>query len=139
MILIIGVAAFNLVSTLIMVVTDKQSDIAILRTLGMSPRQVMSVFIVQGSLLGILGTIIGVLIGLLVASNISEIVQWLEQLFNTQFLKAEVHGITHIDAKIVVKDVMLIALSAISLAVIATLFPAWQASKVHPAEALRYE
>lgn len=139
LILIIGVAAFNLVSTLIMVVTDKQSDIAILRTLGMSPAQVMRIFIVQGSLLGIIGTIIGVVLGVLVASNISEIVQWLEQLFNTQFLKSDVHGITQIDAVIEVKDVILISLSALLLAIFATIFPAWKASKVHPADALRYE
>jgi len=139
LILIIGVAAFNLVSTLIMVVTDKQADIAILRTLGMPPSQVMKIFIVQGSILGILGTIIGVALGLLVASNISGIVQWIELMLNTQFLKADVHGITQIDAVIEVADVFLIAVSALSLAVLATLFPAWKASKVHPAEALRYE
>ena len=139
LILIIGVAAFNLVSTLIMVVTEKQSDIAILRTLGMSPAQVMRVFIVQGSLLGILGTIIGVALGVLVASNISEIVHWIEQLMNTQFLKADVHGITQIDAEIEWLDVLVIALSALALTIMATIFPAWKASKVHPAEALRYE
>lgn len=139
LILIIGVAAFNLVSTLIMVVTDKQADIAILRTLGMPPSQVMKIFIVQGSILGILGTIIGVALGLLVASNISGIVQWIELMLNMQFLKADVHGITQIDAVIEVADVFLIAVSALSLAVLATLFPAWKASKVHPAEALRYE
>ena len=139
LILIIGVAAFNLVSTLIMVVTDKQSDIAILRTLGMSPSQVMRVFIVQGSLLGVIGTTIGVLLGLLVASNISSIVQWLERVLNTQFLKADVHGITHIDALIIPADVVLIAVSALCLAIAATIFPAWKASKVQPAEALRYD
>ena len=139
LILIIGVAAFNLVSTLIMVVTDKQSDIAILRTLGMSPAQLMKIFIIQGSLLGIMGTVIGVILGLLVAYNISDIVQWLEQLFHTQFLKAEVHGITHIDAKIELKDVIMIALSAFLLAVMATIYPARKASRVQPAEALRYE
>lgn len=139
LILIIGVAAFNLVSTLIMVVTDKQADIAILRTLGMSPSQVMRIFIVQGSILGILGTIIGVVLGLLVASNISDIVHSIEVFFGTQFLKADVHGITQIDAVIETSDVVLIAVSALLLAILSTLFPAWKASKVHPAEALRYE
>jgi len=139
LILIVGIAAFNLVSTLIMVVTEKQSDIAILRTLGMSSGQVMRVFIIQGSILGIIGTILGVILGILVAYNISEIVQWLEQLLNMQFLKSDVHGITQIDAKVEIMDVLFIAISAFLLAVVATIFPAWKASKVHPAEALRYE
>lgn len=139
LILIIGIAAFNLVSTLIMIVTDKQSDIAILRTLGMSPAQVMKLFIVQGSVLGLIGTVIGVVLGLLVANNISDIAHWLEGLLNYQFLKADIHQITQIDAKIIVKDVVIIALSAFSLAVLATLYPAWKASKVQPAEALRYD
>jgi len=137
--LIIGVAAFNLISTLIMVVTDKESDIAILRTLGMPPAQVMKVFIIQGGLLALIGTIIGVALGLLIASNISAIVQFLEGLFNTSFLNAEIHGLTQIDAKIEVFDVIVIAISAFLLSVVATIFPAWKASKVQPAEALRYE
>ncbi len=137
--LIIAVAAFNLVSTLIMMVTEKQSDIAILRTMGASPAQIMRIFIVQGSLLGLVGTIVGVTLGLLVASNITDVVHWLEQLFNFNLLKAEVHEITEIDAEINIKDVLLIAFSAISLSILATLFPAWQAAKVPPAEALRYE
>jgi len=139
LILIIGVAAFNLVSTLIMVVTEKQSDIAILRTLGMSPAQVMRVFMVQGSILGVIGTLIGVVVGILIASNITDIVQWLEQLLDTNFLKANIHQITHIDAKIEFFDVLIIALSAFLLTILATIFPAWKASRVHPAEALRYE
>ena len=139
LILIIGVAAFNLVSTLIMVVTEKQSDIAILRTLGMSSNQVMRIFMVQGSVLGIIGTLIGVVLGLLIASNITDIVQWLEQLLNTNFLKANIHQITHIDAKIEAFDILVIALSAFFLTILATIFPAWKASRVHPAEALRYE
>lgn len=139
LLLIIGVAAFNLISTLIMVVTDKESDIAILRTLGMPPAQVMKVFIIQGALLAFIGTIIGVVVGLLIASNISAIVQFLENLFNTSFLNADIHGLTEIDAEIQSFDVIVIAISAFILSVLATLFPAWKASKVQPAEALRYE
>ena len=139
LLLIIGVAAFNLVSTLIMVVTDKESDIAILRTLGMSPAQVMRVFIVQGGLLALIGTVIGVLLGVLVASNVSAIVQGIEHLINVQLLNAEIHKITHIDAKIEWGDVILISISAFLLSILATIFPAWKASKVQPAEALRYE
>ena len=138
-ILIIGVAAFNLVSTLIMMVTEKQSDIAILRTMGMSPAQVMRIFIVQGSLLGIIGTLLGVFLGVLVASNITDIVNWFEQLLNVNLLKAEVHQLTEIDAEINYIDILLISFIAISLSILATLFPAWQASKVPPAEALRYD
>ena len=139
LILIIGIAAFNLVSTLIMIVTEKQSDIAILRTLGMSPAQVMKLFIVQGSVLGLIGTAIGVGLGLLLAINLADVVSWLEQLLNYQFLKAEVHQITQIDTKIIIVDVVIIALSALALSIIATLYPAWKASKVQPAEALRYD
>lgn len=139
LLLIIGVAAFNLVSSLIMIVTDKQSDIAILRTLGMSPAKVMKVFIIQGALLALIGTIIGVICGLFVAHNVSDIVQSLEKLFNTNFLNSEIHGLTEINAVIETSDVILIALSAFLLSVLATLFPAWRASKVQPAEALRYE
>jgi len=139
LILIVGIAAFNLVSTLIMVVTEKQSDIAILRTLGMSGGQIMRVFIIQGGVLGIIGTLIGLILGIIVASNLSGIVHWLEQLLNMHFLKAEIHGITQIDTKIEVMDLILITVSSLMLSIIATLFPAWKASKVHPAEALRYE
>ncbi len=139
LLLIIGVAAFNLISSLVMIVTDKESDIAILRTLGMAPSQVMKVFMVQGGLLALIGTLLGVLLGILVASNVGAIVQWFEQIFNTNFLNAEIHGLTEIDAKIEWFDVILIALSTFFLSVLATLFPAWRASKIQPAEALRYE
>jgi len=139
LILIIAIAAFNLVSTLIMMVTDKESDIAILRTLGMSPAQVMRIFVVQGSLLGVLGTLLGIALGLLLASNVDTIIPWLEQLLDTHYLRAEVHLITQIEAKIETFDVVIIALSALFLSILATLFPAWKASKVQPAESLRYE
>ncbi len=139
LLLIIGVAAFNLVSTLIMVVTDKESDIAILRTLGMPPKQVMKVFVIQGALLALIGTLIGVILGLLIASNVSSIVQFLEALFDTNFLNKEIHKLTQIDAEIQSFDVIAIAICAFVLSVAATIFPAWKASKVQPAEALRYE
>lgn len=139
LLLIIGVAAFNLISTLIMVVTDKESDIAILRTLGMAPTNVMKVFIIQGGLLALIGTLIGVVLGLLISSNISAIVQFLEAQFNFSPLNAEIHGLTQIDAKIEYFDVIIIAISAFVLSVAATIFPAWKASKIQPAEALRYE
>ncbi|MEH6455211.1 MAG: lipoprotein-releasing ABC transporter permease subunit, partial [Cocleimonas sp.] len=125
LVLIIGVAAFNLISTLIMVVTDKESDIAILRTLGMPPSQVMKVFIIQGALLALIGTIIGVVLGLLIAINVSAIVQFFESLFSTNFLNAEIHGITQIDAEIQGSDVIIIAISTFVLSVAATIFPAW--------------
>lgn len=139
LLLIIGVAAFNLISSLVMIVTDKESDIAILRTLGMSPAQVMRVFMIQGGMLALIGTILGVITGIIVASNVSAIVQWLEQLFDTHFLNSDIHGLTQIDAKIEWFDVTLIAISAFVLSVLATIFPAWRASKIQPAEALRYE
>jgi len=139
LLLIIVVAAFNLISTLIMVVTDKESDIAILKTLGMAPSKVMRIFIIQGGVLTLIGIIFGVILGVLIATNVSDIVQWVEQLLGKTFLTAEIHGITHIDAKIEWLDVFLIALSTFVLAVLATVYPAWKASKVHPADALRYE
>lgn len=137
--LIIGVAAFNLVSTLIMVVTDKESDIAILRTLGMPPAQLMKIFVIQGGLLALIGTTIGIVLGLLISHNVSAIVQYLEGLLNTSLLNADIHGLTQIDAKIEVFDVSVIAVSAFLLSIAATIFPAWKASKVQAAEVLRYE
>ncbi|WP_022952549.1 lipoprotein-releasing ABC transporter permease subunit [Leucothrix mucor] len=137
--LIIAVAAFNLVSTLVMVVTDKDSDIAILRTLGMTPGSIMKVFMVQGTLIGVVGTILGVIFGVLLATNVDVIVPWLERLFDVNFISADVYGISELESKVEWSDVTMIAISALVLSMLATLYPSWKASRVQPAEALRYE
>jgi lipoprotein-releasing system permease protein len=139
LLLIIAVAAFNLVSTLVMVVTDKEADIAILRTLGLSPARIMGIFMVQGTLIGVVGTALGVVFGILLASNLETIVPWLERLFDTHFISAEAYQISELQSKVNVGDVILIAVCSLLMAVVATLYPAWRASKVQPAEALRYE
>ena len=137
--LIIAVAAFNLVSTLVMVVTDKGSDIAIFRTLGMTPRSVMKVFMVQGTLIGVIGTILGVIFGVLLAVNVDVIVPFLERVFNVNFISEDVYGISTLESVVRWSDVALIAVSALVLSMLATLYPSWKASRVQPAEALRYE
>lgn len=139
LLLIVSVAAFNLVSTLVMVVTDKEADIAILRTLGLSPKGVMQAFMVQGMLIGVIGTAIGVVLGLLLATNLDVIVPWLERLFSVNFISEDVYFISELESRVNMGDVMIIALSSLVLSLLATLYPAWQASKVQPAEALRYE
>lgn len=137
--LIIAVAAFNLVSTLVMVVTDKDSDIAILRTLGMTPGSIMKVFMVQGTLIGVVGTMLGVIFGVWLATNVDVIVPWLERLFDVNFISADVYGISELESKVEWSDVAMIAISALVLSMLATLYPSWKASRVQPAEALRYE
>jgi len=137
--MIIAVAAFNLVSTLVMVVTDKEADIAIFRTLGLTPLSVMKVFMVQGTLIGFIGVCLGVILGVLLAVNIGTILPWLESLFHTRFISADVYGISEIESRVKWLDVFLIAISALILSMLATIYPAWKASKTHPAEALRYE
>ena len=137
--LIVAVAAFNIVSTLVMVVTDKQADIAILRTLGLSPGSVTLVFMIQGTLIGLAGTIIGVIAGVLVASNIDVIIPALERFFQTQFLPTGVYPITELPADMKSSDVIRIAVLSFTLSIIATVYPAIRASKTQPAEALRYE
>jgi lipoprotein-releasing system permease protein len=137
--LIVAVAAFNIVSTLIMVVTDKRSDIAILRTLGASPRSVMTIFIIQGVFIGVLGTALGVAGGVGLALNVETIVPAIEQLFNVQFLAADVYYISEVPSELHWNDVWIMAGVAIVLSLLATLYPAWRAARTHPAEALRYE
>jgi lipoprotein-releasing system permease protein len=137
--LIIAVAAFNIVSTMVMVVTDKQSDIAIMRTLGASPTTIMKIFIVQGSVNGVFGTLLGVLSGTALATNLPDIVQWFEQQFGIALVPGDVYFIGFLPSELIVSDVVHITLAALLMSVMATLYPAWRASKTRPAEALKYE
>jgi lipoprotein-releasing system permease protein len=137
--LIVAVAAFNIVSTLVMAVTDKQSDIAILRTLGASPGGIMQIFMVQGALIGVIGTLIGVVGGIALAFNIDVVVPFIEQLLNVKFLSREVYYITDLPSDPQRSDVVGIALVSLALSLLATIYPSWRASRVNPAEALRYE
>jgi lipoprotein-releasing system permease protein len=137
--LIVAVAAFNLVSTLVMTVTDKRADIAILRTLGASPRSIMGIFMVQGAMVGVVGTLAGLLLGLGIAFNIDVIVPALEQLFHASFLPREVYFISRMPSEPQQGDIVPIALISLVLAFVATIYPSWHASRVNPAEALRYE
>ncbi|KZS01102.1 Lipoprotein-releasing system transmembrane protein lolC, partial [Daphnia magna] len=137
--LIVAVAAFNLVSTLVMTVTDKQADIAILRTLGASPRSIMGVFMVQGAASGVIGTASGVGLGLLVAFNIDVIVPAIERLLNVSFLPGSIYLISRMPSDPQWGDIVPIGVTSLILAFLATLYPSWRASRVQPAEALRYE
>jgi lipoprotein-releasing system permease protein len=137
--LIVAVATFNIVSALVMAVTDKQADIAILRTLGAAPGSVMKIFIVQGALMGVIGTIAGVGGGILLAWNIDVVVPFLEQLFGVRFLAKDVYYISDLPSDLQWPDVMVIAALSLVLTLLATLYPSWRASRVNPAEALRYE
>ena len=137
--LIVAVAAFNLVSTLVMTVTDKRADIAILRTLGASPASIMGVFMVQGAMVGVIGTLSGLALGLGVAFNIDVIVPALERLLNASFLPRDIYLISRMPSEPQYADIMPIAVISLVLAFLATLYPSWRASRVNPAEALRYE
>ena len=139
LLLIVAVAAFNIVSTLVMAVTDKQPDIAILRTLGAAPSGIMAVFIVQGALIGVIGTLIGVGGGVLLALNIDVVVPFMESLFNVRFLAKDVYYISELPSDLLWKDVITIAAVSFALSLLATLYPSWRAARVNPAEALRYE
>jgi lipoprotein-releasing system permease protein len=137
--LIVAVAAFNLVSTLVMTVTDKRADIAILRTLGASPRSIMGIFVVQGAAVGVIGTLAGLLLGLGIALNIDVIVPALERALGASFLPRDVYLISRMPSDPQSADIVPIALISLVLSFIATLYPSWRASRVNPAEALRYE
>ena len=137
--LIVAVAAFNIVSTLVMVVTDKRGDIAILRTLGASPASIMGIFLISGTVIGLIGTLVGVTIGVGIALNVETIVPWIEHLTGTQFMPADVYYISEVPSRLDWNDVWHVGLMAFGLSFLATLYPAWSASRVQPAEALRYE
>lgn len=139
LLLIVAVAAFNIISTLVMTVNDKQADIAILRTIGMTPGSLMVIFIIQGMIIGLIGTLLGVAIGVPVALNVNDIVTAVETFFHTKFLPADVYYITEISSDLKISEVLTYSLSAFSLSVLATIYPAWRASRVQPADALRYE
>jgi lipoprotein-releasing system permease protein len=137
--LIVAVAAFNIVSTLVMAVTDKRADIAIMRTFGASPASIMVIFIVQGALIGMIGTLIGAVFGVIVALNIDVIIPFIEGLFNIQFLSKDVYQISEVPSDLIWSDVITIVIVSFVLSLLATLYPSWRASKINPAEALRYE
>jgi lipoprotein-releasing system permease protein len=133
------VAAISIAITLVMAVTDKQADIAILRTLGASPRSIMGIFIVQGTIIGFLGTLIGLILGVVLATYLNDIMHFLQHVFHTEFLPSSVYYISDLPAVIVTSDVLKITIASFLLSVISTLYPAWRAANTQPAEALRYE
>ena len=137
--LIVFVAAFNIVSTLVMVVTDKKADIAILRTLGATPGCIMRIFMVQGTVIGVMGTLLGSLLGTVLALTVTDLIAWVEQTLGIQFLSAEVYFISYLPSELRLGDVAVITAVALSISFLATLYPAWRASRTQPAEALRYE
>jgi lipoprotein-releasing system permease protein len=137
--LIVAVAAFNLVSTLVMTVTDKRADIAILRTLGASPGAIMRIFMVQGALVGVIGTFSGLLLGLAVAFNIDTLVPMIERALGASFLPKDIYLISRMPSDPQAADIWPVALISLALSLLATLYPSWRASRVHPVEALRHE
>ncbi|MDJ0759730.1 MAG: lipoprotein-releasing ABC transporter permease subunit [Woeseiaceae bacterium] len=139
LLLVVGVAAFNIVSTLVMVVKDKQADIAILRTIGATPRSILGIFITQGSVIGVVGTISGVILGVLFALNLERVVGFVESTFGIKFLAADVYFISDLPSELKWTDVWQIALIALILALVSTIYPAFMAARTAPAEALRYD
>ncbi|WP_207061087.1 lipoprotein-releasing ABC transporter permease subunit [Motiliproteus sp. SC1-56] len=137
--IIVAVAAFNIVSTLVMVVTDKRSDIAILRTMGASSKTIMRTFMIQGGFIGVVGTLAGTALGVLLALTVTDLVAAIERLFNIQFLSAEVYFISYLPSQLRLEDVVLICGSSLLISLLATLYPAYRAAQTRPAEALRYE
>ena len=139
LLIIVAVAAFNIISTLVMVVTDKQSDIAILRTMGAKPATIMAIFKVQGISIGLVGVVLGTVLGVAGALSISEIIAWIEQMFGFQILSADVYFISYLPSQLLWSDVAVVTSASLTLSFLATLYPSYRASRVQPAEALRYE
>lgn len=139
LLIIVAVAAFNIVSTLVMVVTDKQGDIAIMRTLGMSPSSIMAVFMVQGFVIGLVGIVLGTGLGILFALTVTDVVAWVERLLDIQFLNANVYFISYLPSQLLWSDVAVVTISGLLMSFLATLYPAYRASRIQPAEALRYD
>ncbi len=137
--LIVAIAAFNVVSTLVMVVVEKQGDIAILRTFGASTRDIMAIFMVQGTVIGVIGTVLGVVFGLLLTLVVQPLVHFFELLFDVQFLKSDVYPLTYLPIEITLDDIMRVVVTALVMSFVATLYPAWRASRTRPADVLRYE
>ncbi len=137
--IIVAVAAFNIVSTLVMVVTDKRSDIAILRTMGASSGTIMRTFMVQGGVIGVVGTLAGTALGIILALTVTDLVAWIENLFHFKFLDANVYFISYLPSQLRWMDVVTICCSSLVLSLLATIYPAYRASQTQPAEALRYE
>jgi lipoprotein-releasing system permease protein len=139
LLLIVTVAMFNVVSTLVVVVTEKRADIAILRTLGATPKSIMGIFLAHGSVVGLVGTLVGTICGVLLANNVEAIVHGIERLFSTSFIAADVYFISELPSDLRWSDVALVSGASLILGLLSALYPAWRASKVQPAEALRYE
>ena len=139
LLIIVAVAAFNIISTLVMVVTDKQADIAILRTMGATPRTILQIFMVQGLAIGVIGVALGTVFGIIAALTISDIIAWIEAISGVQFLSGDVYFISYLPSQLLWTDVAMITSSALLLSFLATIYPAVRASKIQPAEALRYE
>lgn len=137
--LIVAVAAFNLLSSLVMAVKDKQSDVAILRTLGATPRQIAKIFLVQGSIIGFIGTVLGVLFGTLIAYNVDVIVPFIEGIFSVQFLPQQIYFISEMPSNPQISDIAVIGCTSLLLSLLATLYPSWRASRLQPAQVLRYD
>lgn len=139
LLLVVGVAAFNIVSTLVMVVKEKQSDIGILRTIGASPRSILTIFVTQGTAIGAIGTIAGVLLGVLISVNLEALIHGVERLLGTQFMDAQVYFMSDLPAQVEWTDVLKISLTAFGLCCLSTLYPSWRAARSQPAQALRHD